>query len=149
MDEEKKLSVIFKIKAILLKLPIVLLIVFISQYANSAKNSYECKIINTFIVDDLGLLNSIDSPYKESIFYVDRKSGVVLGSINNSTYKYISILDPGGIDQSFKLLWKSHTITGTIDGINVTYLVVREFSENISKPFTLSTTYKVYSGLCQ
>ena len=95
MGKVKQLSLgsVRIIAAPLLILPIFLLMMLVSQHASSAKYSYDCKIIDTYQVNDLGLLSPTNnSLLKNTTFHVDRKSGIVLGSINNSAYKYKSIL---------------------------------------------------------
>jgi len=126
------------------------LLSLVPQYAISGINAYECTVKNELHTNNDGELVSNRKIYIGGVFNVERKTGVVLGGgLGNSSYKTKTIIDPGGKDQSFKLLWQSHPVVGTSGGINSVYLTVEEYNENFLKPFVLVEGNTVLSGTCK
>lgn len=112
--------------------------------------SYECEINGEYIFGEKGNLISDEKIYSGQKFNVDRKSGVVLGGgVGNSSYPAKEVLDPGGKEQSYKLIWISKDVVGTGGGKNVVYLSVEEFAEGLEKPFVLVAGSRTLSGLCK
>ena len=116
----------------------------------AAPYSYKCTVKNELRTNDNGNLVNGHQIYIASVFNVDRKSGVVLGdTLGNSSYKTKTVIDPGGEEQYFKLLWLSHPVAGIIGGVNSVYLSIEEFNENYLKPFVLVNGNTVLSGTCE
>ncbi len=114
--------------------------------------SYECKVVEELSLQEDGrLITKKNNIYKNKTFHVDRNTGTVLGGgLGNSSYKTKTILDPGGTQQSFKLIWLSHPVRGTNNkGKNAVYLLVQEFYETPEKPFVLVTGFTTLSGICK
>ncbi|WP_444902174.1 hypothetical protein ACJJIG_04390 [Microbulbifer sp. SSSA007] len=112
--------------------------------------AYECNIKNEFQLNSDGQLVTEYKIYSGKFFNVDRKTGVVLGGgVGNSSYKIKQIIDPGGKEQSFKLLWISHQITGVEGGHNSAYLTIKEYNENFLKPFILVLPNSMLTGTCK
>ena len=129
----------------------ILVVLALSAFRTfAAPYSYKCTVKNELRTNDNGNLINGHQIYIASVFYVDRKSGLVLGdTLGNSSYKTKTVIDPGGKEQHFKLLWLSHPVVGTIGGINSVYLSVEEFNENYLKPFVLVYGNTVLSGTCE
>ncbi len=132
------------------RLILTLLLSATSQYAIAGVHAYECTVKNELHTDNDGILISDHEIYKGKIFNVDRKTGMVLGGgLGNSSYKTKTVIDPGSKEQSFKLLWQSHPVAGTSNGINSVYLTVQEFNKNYLKPFIVVEGSTVLSGTCK
>jgi hypothetical protein len=128
----------------------ILLLSFFSPYVTAGVHAYECKIKSELHTNNAGLLISKNKIYLSGVFNVERKTGVVLGGgLGNSSYKTKTVIDPGGKEQSFKLLWESHPVVGISGGINSVYLTVEEFNENYLKPFIVVVGNTVLSGTCK
>ena len=122
---------------------------FFSFECSAAALSYECLILDEKIVEDNGSLQTDHKFYKGNKFNVDKASGVVLGGgLGNSSYPTKIVLDPGGKEQSYKLIYLSREITGTNGGRNAVYLTIQEYSESMDKPFVVITGLGVLSGVC-
>ena len=121
-----------------------------SPFVFSASSSYVCSVAGVYSLSTDGILaDSGKSPYLDAKFNVDRTSGVVLGDVGNSTYPIKQVLDPGGPDQSYKLIWMSPVVKGTEAGRNVGVLEVKEYSESRSKPFVLNDGMFIMAGTCE
>jgi hypothetical protein len=122
----------------------------ISTHAWSGPNQYECTISEDLVLTSEGLLDSSEQIYLGGVFHVERATGVVLGGgLGNSTYPIKQIIDPGGTDQSFKLLWISAPVASTEAGRNSVYLSIREYEDKFLKPFLAVASSHVVSGVCK
>ena len=128
----------------------LIFIIALSTRVVAGPFSYECTIKGVYEEGNVGqLVDSKLIPYTNSTFRIDRKSGVVLGQlVSNSNYPIRQILDPGGPDQDYKVLWMSDQIFGTNGGRHVSYLTVNEYAKSESKPFVLVLGWNVLSGIC-
>jgi hypothetical protein len=121
-----------------------------SPFVFSASSSYVCTVAGVYSHSSDGILaDSGKSPYLDAKFNVDRAYGVILGDFGNSTYPIKQVLDPGGLDQSYKLIWMSSVVKGTGAGRNVGFLEVKEYSERRSKPFVLNDGIFIMAGTCE
>jgi len=121
-----------------------------SPFVFSASSSYVCTVAGVYSLSTDGVLaDSGKSPYLDAKFNVDRASGVVLGDVGNSTYPIKQVLDPGGPEQSYKVIWMSPSVKGTETGRNVGFLEVNEYSEQRSKPFVLNDGMFIMAGTCE
>lgn len=112
--------------------------------------SYECEVLGEYVHDEKGTLVLDRRIYVGEKFNVERRSGVVLGGgVGNSSYPTKQVLDPGGKEQSYKLIWISKDVSGTTGGKNVVYLNIEEFAESEKKSFVLFEGSRVLSGLCK
>ncbi|WP_373018665.1 hypothetical protein [Thiomicrorhabdus sp.] len=127
----------------------LLLALIISSSAFSGPYSYACKIAGEYRVESKDGKLTTPKPnaklYEGKDFNVDRKSGVVLGAIDNSSYEKKVVLDRGSKQQSFKLIWYSYTGFGAA----ANYLTIREYEESEKKPFSAIIDWEVLSGTCQ
>lgn len=123
-------------------------LVFGACHAASTVDSYNCKIYQEYSIDGHGGLIQTKSPYSGESFIVNKNDGRIRGGLSNSEYPTITILDPGGTSHSFKLLWLSEHIAGTEGGRHANYLAIKEYVKGTLKPFTLITTSRVLSGIC-
>jgi len=118
--------------------------------AYSGTFTYECTIKHELQLNSEGQLSTEYTLYVGNTFNVDRKSGLVLGGgLGNSTYKSRHIIDPGGKEQSYTLMWISHPISGTSGGVHSTYLNIEEHNDNLLKPFVLIQSSSVLTGTCK
>ena len=131
------------------RMSLVLFLCF-SPFVFSASSSYVCRVTGVYSLSTDGILaDSRKSPYLDAKFNVDRASGVVLGDVGNSTYPIKQVLDPGGPEQSYKVIWMSPLVKGTETGRNVGFLEVNEYSEHRSKPFVLNDGMFIMAGTCE
>ncbi len=119
------------------------------SYANS--DTYSCVIMGEYKISDTGKLIPDDqNVYIGQKFNVERKSGVVLGGgVGNSSYPTKTVIDNGGKDQAYKLIWISNEVIGTDDGRNAVYISIEEYNKGEIKPFSMIEGSKVLSGNCQ
>lgn len=128
----------------------LVLFLFFCPFVFSASSSYVCTVAGVYSLSTNGILaDSGKSPYLDAKFNVDRASGVVLGDVGNSTYPIKQVLDPGGPEQSYKVIWMSPLVKGTETGRNVGFLEVNEYSEHRSKPFVLNDGMFIMAGTCE
>ncbi len=121
-----------------------------SPFVFSASSSYVCTVAGVYSHSSDGtLVDSEKPPYLGAKFNVDRASGEVLGDIGNSTYPIKQVLDPGGPEQSYKLIWMSPVVKGTESGRNIGTLEVKEYAEHRSKPFVLNDGMFIMAGTCE
>lgn len=73
---------------------------------------------------------------------------VLGGGLGNTAYPTKNVIDLGGNGNSYKLIWISQEIAGSVGGRNVVYLDVKEYHESPAKPFTMIVNSKTLSGLC-
>jgi len=133
-----------------MKFQIFLLTMLVLSTAHAGPYSYECEVKGEYVYNTNGELTPERKIYYGEKFNVERKSGVVLGGgVGNSSYPTKSVIDTGGREQSYKLLWVSKEVAVTNGGRNAAYLSVEEFNENFLKPFTLVAGSKVLTGLCK
>lgn len=129
---------------------LLLLLLAISSSVSGDAIIYECEIFGEHIHGANGELVSDKQLYIGGKFHVERRSGVVLGGgLDNSTYPTKQVLDPGGVNHAYKLIWISQDVVGTNGGKNVGYLQVKEFSEGVEKPFVLINGFRTLSGKCR
>ncbi len=124
--------------------------ILISSSAFSNPYTYECDIKSEYTLSDDGaLITSGTQIYNGKKFNVERPSGIVLGGgVGNSTYPTKTVIDPGGMGQSYKLLWTSREVIGTKGGKNAIYLTIQEYNVSSSKPFTMVIDSRILSGIC-
>lgn len=128
---------------------LIALLSCITQYSFSGPYSYECTVRNELHPSEEGKLTSDYQVYLNSIFHVDRKTGIVLGGgLGNSSYKTRTIIDPGGEEHSFKIVWMSHPVAGIEAARNTVYLQVYEYDETPLKRFVAVEGENVLSGTC-
>jgi hypothetical protein len=113
--------------------------------------SYSCEINGEYTFGSDGkLVPAKQKIYLDQKFNVERKSGVVLGGgVGNSSYPTKTVIDIGGKEQAYKLIWISKEVVGTNGGRNAVYLSVEEYNEGDIKPFSMIVGSEVLSGVCQ
>ena len=113
--------------------------------------SYSCEITGEYKYGSDGQLVPDDRKiYLGQQFNVERKTGVVLGAgVSNSSYPTRTVIDVGGKQQAYKLIWTSKEVAGTNGGRNAVYLSVEEYNESDVKPFSMIVGSQVLSGVCQ
>lgn len=124
---------------------------FLSTIANADPYTYSCEINGEYSFDKQGQLVPQNLKiYLGQKFNVERKSGVVLGGgVGNSSYPTKKVLDPGGKEQSYKLIWISEDVVGTNGGKNIGYMNIEEYNAKRQKPFSMIVGSGVLTGLCQ
>lgn len=133
-----------------LQVQVLLIFMLLPSTAYAGPYSYECEVYGEYVYSTYGELTPEKKIYFGEKFNVERKSGVVLGgSVGNSSYPTKTVIDMGGKEQSYKLLWVSKEVDDTNGGKNAVYLSIEEFNENFLKPFTLVVGSTVLSGLCK
>ena len=122
-----------------------------SSLSYAGAYSYSCEINGEYKFGSDGQLVPDDRKiYLGQQFNVERKSGVVLGAgVGNSSYLTKTVIDIGGKEQAYKLIWISKEVVGTNGGRNAVYLSVEEYSESDVKPFSMIVGSQVLSGVCQ
>ena len=116
-----------------------------------AGDGYKCEPKQILSLGADGLLTA-DSTAKMLVqmnkeFFVDRTTGRMVGSKgfsnHNEGYGSPQVIDPGSVEQSFKVL------TVYKPNVSVAYLEVKEFSAGNVKPFSFIGGGVVVSGTCE
>lgn len=125
--------------------------IFLSTLVSADPYTYSCEINGEYSFDNQGKLVPHNLKiYLGKKFNVERKTGVVLGGgVGNSTYPTKKVLDFGGKEQAYKLIWISDDVVGTNGGKNIGYLSIEEYDEKRLKPFSMMIASEVLTGLCQ
>ena len=77
----------------------ILLLLALSESAFAGPYSYECEVLEELWLEDDGSIKPLHKIYHNGKFHVDRRTGAVLGILNNSSYETRQIIDPGGEEQ--------------------------------------------------
>lgn len=86
--------------------------------------------------------------FKGKEFTVDRRTGIMAGTIKNSYTTRPQIIDPGSKDNSFKVVTTLRREQGVGIGSNVFTLVINEFESTPKKPFVFLENISIYIGTC-
>jgi len=110
-----------------------------------AIDAYKCTIDYTAGLHDSGEIapTSFSKLLQSKEFVVDKGTGRITGGVSNhSASGQPQVLDYGSDVQSFKVLtiFKPNT--------TVSYLYIKEFSDNQEKPFIFISASNVFSGKC-
>lgn len=81
-------------------------------------------------------------------FTVDRRSGVMVGTLKNAYITRPDVIDHGSEENSFKVVTTLRKEQGDGRGSSVLLLVVEEFQRGPSKPFVFVDNAEVYFGTC-
>lgn len=108
-------------------------------------DSYVCTIQSFSRLNEGGALTSDrGDPILGEEFVVDRGSGRIMGKYIASAGYETKVLDPGSIQQSFKMVAST-----TVGFKKVLYLQVHEFNKAERKPFLLVDASLIYAGTCK
>ena len=86
--------------------------------------------------------------YAGKEFSVSRSTGLMVGRLNNSYTTRPTVIELGGIENSFIAVTTMRRSEGIGAGANVHVLVVSEYVEATKKPFTYLWNSEVYTGQC-
>lgn len=81
-------------------------------------------------------------------FTVERRSGLMVGTLKNSFITKPQVIDLGSNDNSYKVITTLHRDQGAGAGSNVYTLVVSEYEKSDKKPFVFLENDYVYFGHC-
>jgi len=87
--------------------------------------------------------------YIGKTFTVDRTTGLMKGSLENSYATLPEVIDSGSKDNSFKVVTTMKLSQGAGRGSNLYALIVDEFVEGPRKPFVFLQNEAVYFGFCE
>lgn len=133
-----------------MKIITLIMALLLSGYGYADAYSYSCQIHGEYVLGNDGKLTPNEKIYFGGEFNVERKSGVVLGGgVGNSSYPTKTVIDFGGKNQAYKLIWLSRDVTGTNGGKNAVYLTIEEYNENEFKPFSMIVSSRVLTGVCK
>lgn len=110
-----------------------------------ALDDYKCTVTGAFQVNADGQqATQVLKSYVGSEFTVERRSGVMAGSLKNSYVTAPVVIDHGSKDNAFKVVT---TMKNDITS-NAYMLTVEEFVEGGSKPFVFVKNADIYYGRC-
>jgi hypothetical protein len=125
---------------------------FVCAIAHAGPLTYKCTVGAHYELASDGSLQPLKKAMSASLgseFYVDRRSGVVIGGgIGNASYPTKTIIDPGGPAMAFKLLSVSADVATTKNGKNAIYLTVQEYANSVDKPFVATDNMIIITGRC-
>ena len=129
----------------MIRFPIIALVLSITSIC-FASVDYRCTVTGAFQVDTNGqqqtniLKHSVGSQ-----FTVERKSGIMAGSLKNMYVTKPVVIDYGSKENSYKVIntMKSERTS------NIYSLTVEEFIEGPRKPFIFLNNADVYYGTCE
>jgi hypothetical protein len=126
---------------------ILCLFIFLLNPAKSyALEDYICTIVDAFQVDEKG--KRIDHILQSSIgnsFTVNRKTGIMSGSLHNSYSNIPTVIDEGSASNSFKVFNSMNTQFTS----NTYSLTIEEFTTGVNKPFVFLRNADIYYGICK
>lgn len=129
----------------------IMLFLALNKIALASENQFKCNIEKTYVLEDNGKLTDegrlVEFYSKnKNKFYVDKKTGVILGDINNTSYKI-------ELAKNFTEGTEGMTVFMKGDGtkcllwINTVYL---DEKQRLSpKSFYYTNGMIIYTGLCE
>jgi hypothetical protein len=114
--------------------------------ANTLAFDYKCKIDRVFestIKEDVILKSFLGQE-----FTVDRKTGIMVGSLKNSYITKPQVIDLGSKENSYKVIASLKVSEGVSVGSNIYALTIDEFEPGNNKPFVFLENNEVFFGSC-
>ncbi len=108
--------------------------------------NYKCKIDKVF--ESTIKENVILESYVGKEFTVDRKTGIMVGSLKNSYITKPQVIDFGSNQNSYKVIASLKASEGVGAGSNIYALTIDEFESNNNKPFVFLQNNQVFFGSC-
>jgi hypothetical protein len=125
--------------------------VLVSQPAGAqVLRDYRCTIERVAVAQDPPTQSLVfqEKNYLNREFTVERRSGLMAGTLKNSYLTKPQIIDFGSDDNSYKVITTMRREQGTGAGSNVYVLVVNEYENGARKPFVFLDNDHIYFGRC-
>lgn len=135
-------------------IPFISLLFFIASLPGlsfAGSQDYKCKIERVSFAegDDSDTYKMFAKAFIGEEFTVDRKTGLMVGSLKNSYVTSPQVIDIGSSENSYKVVSTMRVIEGAGAGSNIYALNVEEFVEGPTKPFIFLQNNKVFFGSCE
>jgi hypothetical protein len=86
--------------------------------------------------------------YQNKKFYVDRRTGVMSGILQNAFVARPDVVDFGSGENSYKAITILRLNQGAGAGTNVHVLIVNEWESSLNKSFVFMSNAQVFFGTC-
>ncbi len=130
---------------------LLICVVSLSGYSLAANQDYKCEIERVSVVEgnDSNTYKMFAESFIGQEFTVDRKTGLMVGSLKNSYVTSPQVIDIGSSENSYKVVSTMRVDQGAGAGSNIYALNVDEFIEGPKKPFVFLQNNKVFFGTCE
>ena len=118
-----------------------------ASYNAAATSGFECVIQKAIPGHAFLFFRKYNESRIGRVFMVDRHSGIMTGSLNNSAFRKRQIVDYGGHEHSYKVIATTPRIPELGSGASL--LVISEFVKSPKKPFRYMNNYAVFFGYCR
>lgn len=129
---------------------LIFLLLFFPAATYAHAQDYKCTINRLSVAGDEDDKFTTHSKkiYIGKEFTVERRTGVMSGSLKNSFLTAPEVVDFGSTENSFKVVATMRREQGIGEGSNVFSLVINEFVAEPRKPFIFLENDRVYLGTC-
>jgi len=129
----------------------ILVALFTSGVAHSTDDDYRCTINRVSLAQgDFGQeFENLKKRYVGKEFTVERRTGLMAGTLKNSYGTDPQVIDHGSKDNSYKVVTTMKIEEGTGYGSNVHVLIISEYEKAPKKPFVHLCNEEVYFRYCE
>lgn len=127
------------------------LVLFLAVSSARADSDYRCIIqrISTAEAAPNPTLQFHEKNYVGKQFTVERRTGVMVGTLKNSYVTRPQVIDLGSKDNSFKVIATMRLEEGAGRGSNIYALTINEYDKSPKKPFVYLENDVVFFGSCE
>ena len=126
-------------------------LLFIATFSAQADADFQCTIqrVATAEAAPNKTLQLNETSYIGKQFSVERKTGIMVGSLKNSYATKPQIIDSGSKENAFKVVTTMRIEQGAGAGSNIYALTINEYDKSPRKPFIFLDNDVVFFGFCE
>lgn len=110
-----------------------------------AASDYRCTIERTVAAKE----SPLNKLYIGKQFTVERRTGLMAGSLKNAYFTNPQVIDYGSTENSYKVVTTMRTDQGAGAGSSIYALTINEYEQGIKKPFIFMQGDEAFLGWCE